>query len=159
MLTDDERRQIEVEEVTAARAELTRTQDLQRQLARAAYRREVRSLLRPGRRLLVAGACTLLLAGGLLLALWPRSPEAPDDTSGGIATSELMTRCEAQVRAQVPQDQLDFPPQREADAQITASPEGKRWDGAFTRPGRAGSDFSCEYTIATDQISAQIITP
>jgi hypothetical protein len=159
MLTDDERRQIEVEEVAAARAELARTHDLKRQLAQATYRREVRSLLRPGRRLLVAGVCTLLLAGGLLLALWPRTPEAPDDTSGGLATSELMTRCEAQVRSQFPQDQLDFPPQHEADAQITASPDGKRWDGAFTRPGRAGSDFSCVYTIATDQISVQIITP
>jgi hypothetical protein len=159
MLTDDERRQIEVEEIAAARAELARTQDLKRQLASAAYRREVRSLLRPGRRLLLAGGCTLALVGGLLLALWPRTPEVPDDTSGGIATSELMTRCEAQVRGQFPQDQLDFPPQRDAADQITSSPDGKRWDGAFRRPDRSGSEFSCVYTIATDQISTQTITP
>lgn len=172
VLSDEERLQIRQEEVSAARAALLQRQELRRERARVTYRRQVRAVLQPRGRVALATAVTLVLIGGVLVSLLRASPDTPDDTSGGIATSALMQRCEADVRAQLgDQGDLNFPARQQASGQISASPDGKRWDGSVSvtgrdsgldSPGRTDSDrtdFSCVYTLSTDQISTELILP
>jgi hypothetical protein len=170
MLTEEERRQIQAEELAAVRAAQALRQEGRREVARQAYRREVRSVLNPRARLMVAALCTLLLLAGVLVAIRSSRPDVPgrDDTSGGIATSALMQRCQTELegkigQSQLNQGQLHFPAQEQADAQITASPDGKRWDGSFLQNASGAeatqTDFSCIYTTATDEISTELITP
>ena len=67
---------------------------------------------------------------------------------------------------------LPFPALGETDGQISASPDGKRWDGSFAQDAgtqdtgiqQGGgppvqTDFSCVYTLATDEIGTELITP
>ena len=165
MLSKEERQQIQQEELAVAKAVQTRRREQQRLSARNAYRREVRSALNPGGRVVFAGLCTLALLGAVGAALLSGRLEAPDDTSGGIATSTLMDRCEADLRAQAGQAELRFPSRQEAASQVSASPDadGKRWDGSFIRPAQGGAsvqtDFSCIYTVATDQTTTEVIAP
>ncbi|MGY2893104.1 hypothetical protein [Deinococcus sp. UYEF24] len=163
MLSEEERQQIQQEELAVAKGVQTRRREQQRLSARNAYRREVRGALNPGGRVVFAGLCTLALLGAVGTALLSGHPEAPDDTSGGIATSSLMDRCEADLRAQTGQAELRFPSRREAASQVSASPDGKRWDGSFAQPSQGGAsvqtDFSCIYTVATDQTTTEVIVP
>ncbi|WP_424949584.1 hypothetical protein [Deinococcus sp.] len=163
MLGDEERQQIQREELAAAKAMQTRRQERRRLGARNAYRREVRHTLNPRVRLALTGLGTLALLAALGAALLPARQEAPDDTSGGIATSSLMERCEADLRARALQAVLRFPSRGEAAPQFSASPDGKRWDGSFSQAGQGGeavqTEFSCIYTIATDQTSVELIAP
>ena len=172
MLSEEDRRQIQLEEVATARAVLAQRQELQRRSAQQRYRHEVRAALNPRTRLVVAAGCTLVLVGGVAVSLLRTAPHPQDDTSGGVATSRLMERCEADLQAKVGQLVLHFPALGETDGQISASPDGKRWDGSFTRDAgnRDGgteqgsgpsvqTDFSCVYTLATDEIGTELITP
>lgn len=177
MLSEEERRQIQLEEVATARAALAQRQELQRRSARQRYRREVRAALYPRARLALAAGCTLVLVGGVAVSLLRSAPHPRDDTSGGVATSRLMERCEADLQAKVGGAVLHFPALGQTDGQISASPDGKRWDGFFTQDTGnrdAGTqdtgtqqgggppvqtDFSCVYTLATDEIGTELITP
>ena len=163
MLTDDERQQILDQEVAGARAQQTRRQELKRKRAAQTYRRAVRSALRPRARIVAAALGTLALVAGLSVAFLHGEADAPDDTAGGIATSVLMQRCEAALRARVGRDDLRFPARQDAEQQVSASADGKRWDGSFlqTENGAAPTrtDFSCTYTLATDQTTTDLISP
>ena len=125
-------------------------------------RRPEAGRVRPARTLAaVLGTAGLL--GGLGLALLWTGAAVPDDTSGGVATSVLMARCEDALKVRLDRSDLTFPSRREASAQLSASPDGKRWDGSLWQPGETGPplqlDFSCVYTRATDQITTEIISP
>lgn len=182
MLSREERRQIQKEEVAAAQAVLARRQEQKRRGARWAYRREVRAALNPRVRTGVAALLTGLVLAGLTAAVLRRADTTPDDTSGGVASSVLMARCEEALRTQVAlrtqatgnAGELRFPDGQDAALQITASPDGKRWDGSFSQEepadqngsasGRgmgapATTDFSCIFTVATGEISTELIAP
>ncbi len=162
MLSDQERQQIQREEVASVRALQEEQRARRRQQAQDAYRRQVRATLNPRARNLLAGVTTGLLLLAVALAVLGGGQTVPDDTSGGIATSSLMENCEANLRATVGGD-LSFPSRREAAQDISASPDGKRWDGAFTYTpaGEAPvrTEFSCIYTIATTETTTELIAP
>ena len=155
MLSDDDKARIRLEEETAALARLERQARPRRARARRAYRARVRGQLRPFNPFwLLLGA--LALAAGVGVWAWPRAA-LPDDASGGIANSLFTLRCAQELRAQLQDPDLHLPSPREAATQMTASPDGKRWDGWADGPtGR--TDFSCEYTPATDSITLEVIS-
>lgn len=179
MLSKEEKQRIHKEEVAAAQAVLARRQEQKRRGASWAYRREVRAALNPRARMALATLLTLLVLAGTVTALLRRADDTPDDTSGGVASSALMARCEDALRVHVGADSLHsgdlrFPDRKDAAGQITASPDGKRWDGSFSQEGPSDqdgsasgrgmgapvvTDFSCTFTVATGEISTELITP
>lgn len=178
MLSNEDRQRIEAEEVAAAEALAHSAAQLRHQEAVQAYRQEVRAQLRPKptpwwwslRWVLPAVpiiAATLLLFPDLV----PHTAPA-DDTAGGIASSALMNRCQAEVSGQLLQgeqgqgaeysgttpssDDLSFPSWQEASEQFSANADGKRWDG-WVRQGNTRTDFSCSFTLADQSVVAQLI--
>ncbi|WP_019586435.1 hypothetical protein [Deinococcus apachensis] len=157
MLSDEERRRIETEELAAARARQDREKRARHQLALHAYRQEIRAGLRPQawwwplRWLLPL--VPILVA---VLLLRPASA-VPDDTSGGIANSALMERCKAEVGARLGQAGLRFPNAREAAGQFSSNMDGKRWDSWVALPGGTRTDFSCSFTAADGSVEAELI--
>ena len=104
----------------------------------------------------------LLWAGAAVLVLRGQPSAVSDDISGGIASSALIDRCEREVTAQLGQLAAEFPTLSEAAAQITASADGKRWDGwvvsTEANSNAAGHlPFSCEYSPPTDSLQVQLI--
>lgn len=160
MLSDDEKRQILVEEAALEQSEREVRQRSAHQRARESYRAEVRAAqrARPWRWSWVLGGA-LLWAATTLAFLATRPPPTPDDLSGGIASSALIERCERELLSQLGQLAAQFPDAQEAARQITSSADGKRWDGwvvsSSNFSGRA--DFSCEYSPPTGSIQAQLI--
>ena len=160
MLSDDEKRQILLEESALVRAEQGARQQAAHQRALERYRTEVRAAqrARPWRWRWVLGGALLWTAAALVFLITRPLPVA-DDLSGGIASSALMQRCERELLAQLGQLAAQFPEAQEAARQITSNADGKRWDGwvisSSNFPGRA--DFSCEYSPPTDSVQAQLI--
>lgn len=166
MLGEQQKQRIREEEEAAARALLAREHEAQRARAMQAYRAEVRSGLRPRRFLAWWLLGALLAAVALMLIVRPHFTDwRLDDTAGGIANSALMARCQDWVSSQLPGQDHHFPDLSEAAGQMTAGPDGKRWDGwvgyttNFGNLERLRLDFSCEYTPATDLIHVEIIQP
>ena len=157
MLSEEEMRRIEAEELAVARTRQEAEERARHRLAEHAYRQEVRTALRPRpwwfpvRWLL---PFVPVLAG---VALLRPAPAAPDDTSGGIADSALMERCQAEVRSQLAGEDLAFPDVREAAGQFSADADGKRWNGWTQAPDRPRTDFSCSFTAADGSVEAMLI--
>lgn len=157
MLSDEEMRRIEAEELAAAGARQERGDRARHGLALHAYRQEVRAALRPRpwwwplRWLLPA--LPVVVAAFLLRP----APAAPDDASGGITTSALTERCRAEVGSRLARGDLGFPGPREAAGQVSANADGKRWDGWVEVPGDARTDFSCQFTAADGSVEAELI--
>lgn len=102
-----------------------------------------------------------VIAGVLVLRSHSPSLE-PDDGFGGIRTSDLIERCKADVRGKLGDGQAEFPTDAEARDQISASSDGKRWDGWAICPnlqGRPRVEFSCQYTPLSDSTATEIIKP
>lgn len=159
MLSDEEMRRIEAEELAAARALQERRERARRHLALHAYRREVRATLRPQRSpwwLPVRWVLPFLPVIAAVLFLRP-APAVKDDTAGGISTSALMARCRTEVGAQLGQADLRFPRAREAVGQVSANADGKRWDGWVMRPGDTRTEFSCSFTPADGSVQVELI--
>ncbi|BDP40596.1 hypothetical protein DAETH_05650 [Deinococcus aetherius] len=159
MLSDEERRRIETEELAAARALEEREERARHQLARHAYRREVRAALRPPKSpwwLPVRWALPFLPVIAAVVFLRP-VPAVNDDTTGGISNSALMDRCRAEVGARLGQADLRYPEGREAAGQFSASADGKRWDGWVSWPGHGPTDFSCSFTAADGTVQVELI--
>ena len=158
MLSDEEMRRIEAEEVAAARALQEQEERARHRLALHSYRREVRVALRPRAwwwpvRWLLPFIPVLAGAG---LFLRP-APAVPDDTSGGVANSALMERCRAEVGTRLGQEGLRFPEPREAVGQFSANTDGKRWDGWVGTPDGTRTDFSCSFTVADGSVALELI--
>ncbi|GMA14657.1 hypothetical protein E5F05_19315 [Deinococcus metallilatus] len=159
MLSDEEMRRIEEEELAVARARQAEEERARHQLALHAYREEVRAVLLPQKAPGWRPALWLLpllavLAGVLLLR---PAPAGSDDTSGGIATSALLDRCREEVGTRLGQPGLRFPGPREAAGQISANADGKRWDGWVATPGNSRTDFSCSFTAADQSVQVELI--
>ncbi|WP_161881703.1 hypothetical protein [Deinococcus alpinitundrae] len=161
MLSDDEKRQILLEEAALKRAEQGARQQAAHHQARERYRAEVRAAqrARPWRWGWVLGGGLLWTAAALIFLIMRPVPVA-DDLSGGIASSALMQRCEHELLSQLGQLAAQFPDAQEAGGQITSNADGKRWDGWVVSgsnfSGRA--DFSCEYSPPTDTVQVQLIS-
>ncbi|AZI42296.1 hypothetical protein EHF33_05630 [Deinococcus psychrotolerans] len=160
MLSQEEKRQILAEETALADAERSEQRRVAHQQAQAAYRAEVRAAQRAGPTRwgwLLAGL--VVWAGASAVFLVFRQPAAPDDLSGGVASSALIERCKHELLNQLGQLAAQFPADAEAAQQITANTDGKRWDGwvesSSNFSGRA--EFSCQYNPPTDTVEAQII--
>jgi hypothetical protein len=160
VLSDEEKREILRQEAELARAEAQARQQAAQAQARETYRAQVRAAHRT-RPLNWRGwllfAAAWLVAAVLFLTLRPAA--LPDDTSGGIASVALVQRCEREVLAQLGQLAAEFPSSQESAHQITASSDGKRWDGwVVTDPEAQGrADFSCVYSPPTDSVEVQLI--
>ncbi len=157
MLSEDEKHAIRAQEEAVARRAIARAWQRRRRRARAAYRARVRSELRLRGSAFWLILTALLVAGFLAARPLLGAHAIPDDTSGGIANSLLALRCRQELRAQRQDTDLSFPTPGEAAAQMTASPDGKRWDG-WAQGAGGRTEFSCGYTPATDQINLKIIT-
>lgn len=155
MLSHEEMRRIEREEVEAARALQEQRERERRGRALHAYRQEVRTSLRrrpsPWWLLPLIGG-----AVGLAMALALRSPAPPDDTSGGISNSALMERCRQEVGARLGPGELRFPGARQAAGQFSAGVEGKRWDGWAQVPGGPRTEFGCSFTPADGSVHVEL---
>jgi hypothetical protein len=165
MLEPEEKTRIRAEEEERVRQQKAREEEAARVKALETYRANVQSELRGSRRLPiwipVFGA---LLVGGAtaVYSVIPRATPVPEDTSGGIATSSLVLRCQDEVRSRLGDGRARFPTTEETTAQISSSSDGKRWDGWVICPtptGEARADFSCTYTPATDSLTVEIIKP
>ncbi|WP_420594575.1 hypothetical protein [Deinococcus sp.] len=166
-LSDEEKRAILAEEAALARAEAAARQQAGHLRARETFRAQVRAAHRARRGRWGWWGFGLLWAVAAVLVLRGQQPAVPDDTSGGIASSALIDRCEREVTAQLGQLAAEFPNLSEAAGQITASADGKRWDGWVVsidaNSGGAGADaagrlpFSCEYSPPTDSLQVQLI--
>lgn len=157
MLSEEEMRRIEAEELAAARAVAEAEERARHRLAEHAYRREVRTALRP-RPWWFAVRWLLpfvpVVAG---VALLRPAPTPTDDTSGGIATSALMERCQDEVRRQLAREDLTFPDPGEAAGQFSADADGKRWNGWAQAGSGPRTDFSCAFTAADGSVEATLI--
>lgn len=162
MLSDEERRRIETEELAAAGAAQAGVDRARRRLAALSYRREVRAALRPRpfwwpvRWALLLGPVAL---GVLWAAQFQAQPALADDAAGGVRNADLTSRCQAEVERQLlaAPGTLRFPPLREAGEQMTANADGKRWDGWAEASGRVRTDFSCTYTAADGSVLAELL--
>ncbi|MFC4639246.1 hypothetical protein [Deinococcus hohokamensis] len=158
MLTEDEMRRIEAEELAALDAARTRTASARRRLAEAAYRQEVRAALRP-RPFWWPARWALVLLPAALLGVWatlrPAALPDADDPAGGIGTAALLTRCEQEVAAHLEPTVPRFPSRQDAARQVSASADGKRWDG-WAEAGAEHWDFSCTFSPAEGTLHAQL---
>ena len=157
-----ERRQIEIEELARAQAEQERRTQAQREQAALKYRQEIRRALqpRPGWWPLHWFFPVLpLLAGVAYYFVTPELPPVTDNTWGGIGDSALMERCRGEISRQTyPQEpDLRFPSPQEAQGQVSARPDGKRWDGWAARPDGTRLEFACSFTSADDSVKAELI--
>ena len=162
MLSDKEKREILAQEAGRARAEAHERQQAAQLQARETYRAQVRAAYRPHsprRRWWLVGVLAWVAAA--VLFLYFRPAPVPEDTAGGISSVMLVQRCEGELLAQLGQLAAEFPGAQEAARQITASSDGKRWDGwVVSRPDFEGrADFSCVYSPPTDSLQVQLIRP
>lgn len=163
MLSEEERRRIEAEEVSALQARQAASVQTRQDLAALAYRREVRAALSPRPawwpvRWAVPFMPVIVIA--VVLALRPATPtQVLDDALGGITTADLVSRCRVAVAAKVPwpADELRFPALTDAAAGITATADGKRWDGQLGRPDGRLLDFTCTYSPADDHVGVDLL--
>lgn len=173
MLSDDDKAQIEAEENAKMAAIREKELEAAHVNALEQYRQSVKiALISPQRRsrprwwlIAVLTLLTLLSLAviGAMLAL-PRASPAPDDSSGGISTSGLIERCVSAVRDKIGDLAWIFPSSSETSSQISSNADGKRWDGwVMPRVQLEGEDgktqFSCQYTPATDSVTTEIIKP
>ncbi|WP_221089366.1 hypothetical protein [Deinococcus aquaedulcis] len=162
MLSEEDRRRIEAEELAALQVGEAAQQRAQRRLAEAAYRREVRAALRPRPvwwPLRWALPFVPVVALAVWLALRPATPLPGTDVAGGISAAGLLTRCRAPLAAalgQVP-EALHLPTATEAATQMAASPDGRTWNGRVPGPGGAPVDLVCTYTAADDSVSVTVL--
>ncbi len=170
MLSDEDKAKIRAEEERKAQADRAAAEEVARLEAAAQYREAVQSELRgsprvpsPRRNSLWLGWLAALAVTALsAYLLFPRAADGADDISGGIATSVLIARCVDAVRNKLGDFAAKFPPSDETGGQISASADGKRWDGWVE--GVNGNkverlEFSCSYTPANDGLEVQIIKP
>lgn len=157
MLTDEEMRRIEAEELAALEAARARNTSAVRRLAAHAYRQEVRAALRP-RPFWWPARWALALLPLVVLGVWAALRPAPaaDDAAGGIGTAELLERCGQEIAAQLQRPDVGFPSRQEAASQVSASADGKRWDGWAEAAGQR-VDFSCAFSPAEGTLHVQLI--
>ena len=170
MLSDDDKAKIEAEEGAKIAALREKEVELARTKALEQYRESVKIALtsapqrtRPRWWLLAALALLGVAAIGAILAL-PRASPAPDDSSGGISTSLLIERCVSAVRDKIGDLAWTFPTPEESSSQVSSNADGKRWDGwVMPRVQLEGENqrtqFSCQYTPATNAVTTEIIKP
>jgi hypothetical protein len=170
MLSDEDKAKIRAEEERAAQADRAAAEEAARLEAAAQYREAVQSELRGSPRApnskrnpLWIGLLAVLAVIALgVYFLLPRAADGADDISGGIATSVLVARCADAVRNKLGDFAARFPPNDETRSQISASADGKRWDGWVEGVNGDKVDrleFSCSYTPANDGLEVQIIKP
>ncbi|PNY80821.1 hypothetical protein [Deinococcus koreensis] len=163
MLSQDERRRIEAEELAAVQARQAEEQLAQQRLAAHAYRQEVRAALRPRPFWWpVRWALPFVPVAALAVVLAGRAappPAALDDATGGITSAELVSRCREAVSAALPWPEADlsFPTLREAAGGISANADGKRWDAQVGRPDGTQTDFTCTFTAADGSAHVDIL--
>ncbi len=166
MLSEEEKNRIRAEEEAEARALLERDLQVQKIRALESYRADVRSEVRADLQPRARNNWWFLLLipvlGLTVFALLPRSSPSgiAEDTSGGIANSSLVERCQSEVRNYLNDENAKFPDVEEISSQISSSADGKRWDGWVICPAQETvqkAEFSCQYTPATDQVKVEII--
>ncbi len=169
MLDDDTKSKIRAEEEAKAASRAALEDQAEKVRLEREYRQRIAFELKGKRsrrnRILVwIGALGLLgavVAGALVLRSQRPSLE-PDDGFGGIRTSDLIERCKSDVRGKLGDGQAEFPTDAEARDQISASSDGKRWDGwaiCPNLPGQPRAEFSCQYTPLSDTTATEIIKP
>ncbi len=169
MLDDDTKSKIRAEEEAKAASRAALEDQAEKARLEREYRQRIAFELKGKRsrqtRLLVwfGGLAVIgaVVAGAVVLRSQNSSLE-PDDGFGGIRTSDLIERCKADVRGKLGDGQAEFPSDAEARAQISASSDGKRWDGwaiCPNLPGRPRAEFSCQYTPLSDTTATEIIKP
>ena len=170
MLSDEDKAKIEAEEHAKIAVLREKEAELARVKALEQYRESVKTALTPPPRRprprwwLVASLALLGVATiGAILAL-PRASPVPDDSSGGISTSLLIERCVSAVRDKIGDLAWTFPSPEESSSQVSSNADGKRWDGwVMPRVQMEGEDqktqFSCQYTPATNAVTTEIIKP
>ena len=172
MLSDDDKAQIDAEE--SAKLAVLREQqaEMTRRKALDEYRESVKTALgtappRSSRSRFVL-PLILLSAFGAVAVLgflaFPRASPVTEDSSGGISTSALIERCVSAVRDRIGDLAWTFPTPEESASQISSNADGKRWDGwVVPRVQLEGEDqktqFSCQYTPATNSVTTEIIKP
>ena len=172
MLSDDDKAQIDAEE--SAKLAVLREQqaEMTRRKALEDYRESVKTALgtappRSSRsRLIVPLILTSAFGAAAVFLIFalPKASPVPDDSSGGISTSALIERCVSAVRDRIGDLAWTFPTPEESTTQISSNADGKRWDGWVTpRVQLEGEDaktqFSCQYTPATNSVTTEIIKP
>jgi multidrug efflux pump subunit AcrA (membrane-fusion protein) len=169
MLDDDTKSKIRAEEEAKAASRAALEAEAEKGRLEREYRQRIATELK-GRRsrrnrvLAWVGGLTVIgaVAAGALLLRSQNSNPLPDDGFGGIRTSDLIERCKADVRGKLGDGQAEFPTDTEAQSQISASSDGKRWDGwaiCPNLPGRPRAEFSCQYTPLSDTTAVEIIKP
>ena len=160
MLSEDDRRRIEAEEVQAAQAEAGRAAALRRERLAGTYRREVREALRPRPWWWPARWAFLFVPLGAAAGLWLR-PQVPpaDDALGGVRTSALVEQCSEEVARLTYGREADlrFPSPREVGDSVQADADGKRWEGWASRPDGSRLTFACTYTAADRSVRADLL--
>lgn len=171
MLSDDEKQRIRAEEEAKFRL-LEQTQaERARSHAASAFRAKVAAELTEHHRKARRRTLLLALVSSLGVAVTafvlvrhdaqpPELSSNPMDGVSGIADAVLVERCQNEVRSRL--GEVRFPSLEDAQAQISASSEGKRWDG-FALPsdgtGLPRLEFSCRYTPQNDQLELELIRP
>lgn len=169
MLDDDTKNRIRTEEEAKAAQRAALEAEAEKTRLAREYRQQIAAEL-AGRRSRrnralgwIGGIVALAGIGTGVFILRGSSPNpVSDDGFGGIRTSDLIERCKNDVRGKLGDGQAEFPTDAEARDQISASSDGKRWDGwaiCPLLPGRPRVDFSCSYTPLSDTTSLEIIKP
>jgi hypothetical protein len=169
MLDDDTKSKIRAEEEAKAVQRAALEDQAEKVRLEREYRQRIAAELkgkrsRQTRMLVWIGALSLLsaVAAGVITLRSQNANLEPDDGFGGIRTSDLLERCKADVRGKLGDGQAEFPTDAEARDQISASSDGKRWDGwaiCPLLPGRPRVEFSCQYTPLSDSTAVEIIKP
>ena len=168
MLDDDTKAKIRAEEETKAAQRAALENEAEKTRLEREYRGRIAAELKGRRvrrnRFVWFGGFALVgaaIAGAILLRSHSPNP-TPDDGFGGIRTSDLIERCKSNVRGRLGDGQAEFPGDAESRDQISASSDGKRWDGwaiCPNLPGRPRVEFSCSYTPLSDTTEVEIIKP
>ncbi len=166
MLDDQEKERIRLEEQAKFLATQEIAQEQERSRAAAEYRAEVRAELhgKRNKKFLLWLILPSLLALGAW-GFWHRQTN-PENTNnlngwGGIQNNNLVARCQDAIRIKRNDYGMQFP-NTDMDAQITATPDGKRWDGFLINPNSSPPnriDFSCSYTPQNNQLNLELIKP
>lgn len=157
MLSEEEKNQIRLEEETQARELANLEQQRQKAQRAGTYRQEIRGKLRENQRnywwLLIP---ILLVAVAFIFQSMFSSvkPIQPEDTTGGIADSEFIRRCESEVIGQMG-GELEI----SQDYQVFSNVEGKQLNGWVAPIGNEGKpfEFNCSYTAISDSLNVEII--
>ncbi len=157
MLSEEEKNQIRLEEKTQSRERLSLEQQRQKALATEHYRQEVRGKLhRDSRNYWLLLIPILLVAVAFIFQsmFLPVKPIQPEDTTGGIADSEFIKRCESEVIGQMG-GELEI----SQEYQVFSNVEGKQLNGWVAPIGNEGKpfEFSCSYTAISDSLKVEII--